>query len=217
MRFDASGIRVVTAFEAIRLHPRAYFGMTLDDPGLPGMALSLAVQEALLEEPVDAPLHVKVAIEGPHRFSVEDDGPGLPVEPLGPNRTPAITELMTTLYAGRPKGRSRTGMAPVNALCTEVVADVWRDGRHYRQRVDRTAEHLPLDVLEESDRHGTRVSYRLNDSYLSPTAELPRDVAPMLSGLFNLPQHPPHVPRPVPGTTIELHDLRHDTRARWSR
>ncbi|WP_051467770.1 hypothetical protein [Actinomadura oligospora] len=211
MDFDASRIRVTTALDAIRRRPLMYFGMAADDPGLPGAALSLAVQDALTETPFEATLHVEVVIEGPLRFSVEDDGPGLPIEPADPRDPPVITELMTTPLCGR-QPIHRTGMAAVTAVSTEAVADVWRDGRHYRQRADRTGEQLPLEVLKETGRHGTRLTYRLDDSYLAPAAELPRDVAPLLSGIFALPQHPSHVPRPAPGTTLTLHDHRTDTR-----
>lgn len=216
MAYDASHIRVLTELEGVRNHPLMYFGVTADDPALPGVALSLAVQDALVEEVVDAPLRVRVVIDGPRRFSVEDDGPGLPVEPNGRGAPPVVTELMTTLLCGL-QPIHRTGMAFVTAISTEAIADVWRDGRHYRQRADRTAEQLPLEVLEESERHGTRVTYRLDDSYLSPSAELPRDVEALLSGVFDLPHHSSRAPRPAPGTTIDLLDRRNGTTAQIRR
>ncbi|MFC5746065.1 hypothetical protein [Actinomadura rugatobispora] len=211
MPYDASKIEVLEGFEAVRRRPQMYFGGTArGNPALPGVALALVVQDALVEEAPYGPLTVRVVVDGPHTFSVEDDGPGLPVEPMCPGRRPAITELMTSLMCGQIPMR-RWGMGMVTALCTEVVADVWRDGRHYRQRAGWQDLETPLEVVGESSRHGTRVAYRLDDAYLAP-AELPFDLIPLLEPLFSLPHHYDEVPRPSPGTMIELIDHRHAKR-----
>ena len=102
MPYDVSKIRVFEDLEAVRHRPKMYFGTAREDPALPGVALALAVQDSLVEEAPDGPLTVRVVIDGPHSFSVSDDGPGLPVEPMRPGHRPAITEMMTTLMAYRP-------------------------------------------------------------------------------------------------------------------
>ncbi|MFC4913791.1 hypothetical protein [Actinomadura gamaensis] len=211
MDSDASRIAVTGGLEAVRRRPLLYYGVPLDDPGLPGVVLSLAVRDALTEEATDAPLRVRVVIEGPRRFSVEDNGPGIPLARSGPDGALVLTEPMTTLLCGRP-AVYKTGMAVVTALCAEAVADVWHDGRHYRQRADWTAEPRPLETLEPSDRHGTRVTYRLRDAYLSPAAALPDRPDALLQQLFVPPPERPDIPRPGPETTIELIDRRDGTR-----
>jgi DNA gyrase subunit B len=206
MPYDASKIEVLHAFEAVRRRPGMYFGAAREDPALPARVLALVVQDALVEEAPDGPLTVRVVVDGPYSFSVEDDGPGLPVEPMRPGLRPAITEMMTSLMCGQSPMR-RWGMGMVTALCTQVVADVWQDGRHYRQRAGWQDLDTPLEVVGDSSRHGTRVAYRLDDAYLAP-AELPSDLLPLLEPLFSLPHHDEEVPRPLPGTTIELIDRR---------
>ncbi|MCP2342280.1 hypothetical protein [Actinomadura rupiterrae] len=204
MEYDGAAVRVVSVFEAVRGRPLLYFGVALDDPGLAGVALALAVQDALTE--VGA-RRVRVVVEGALRFSVEDDGGGIPVEPGYRDGPPLLTMLLTTTLCGRPSVH-RTGMAPVAALCTEVVAETWWDGRHYRQRVDGTGEAGALEVLEASTRQGTRVSYRLNDGLLRPGAEIPRDVGAFVEGLRGLPHQPEYVRRPGSETVIEVLDRR---------
>ena len=49
----------------------------------------MAVGDALSEEPVEPPLHVRVVIQTDRQFTVEDNGPGLPVEPVSEGREPA--------------------------------------------------------------------------------------------------------------------------------
>jgi DNA gyrase/topoisomerase IV subunit B len=66
----------------------------------------LAVGDALSEEPVEPPLHVRVVIQTDRQFTVEDNGPGLPVEPVSEGREPAVTEMLTELFCGHglPRG-----------------------------------------------------------------------------------------------------------------
>lgn len=204
MEYDARRITVPKGFETVRRRPEMFFGKRRDDPELLTVAFSLAVQDALVEQPPEAPLRVRVVVEGPRAFTVEDNGPGIPVEPVRPGRLPALTEMMTELMVGY-----RWGMSMVTALCAEVVADVWRDGRHYRQRGDWTAVQGPLEPLEETDRHGTRVAYRLDDDYLDPAAEVPHDLPPLLESLFLLPNRDlEEAGPPAPGTSVELLDRR---------
>ncbi|MFI0351027.1 hypothetical protein [Actinomadura sp. 9N407] len=208
MAYDASRIRVLEGFEAVRRHPKMFFGKAREDPELLTVAFSYAVQDSLVEEPSEASLQVRVVVNGPRAFSVEDNGPGLSVDPADPGGPPAVTEMMTRLMCGQNPMR-RWGMAMVTALCTDVVADVW----HYRQRADRTAVQRPLEVVGDSDRHGTRVAYRLDDDCLNPAAKLPSDLTPLLlQSLFALPFHYEFVPRPGPVSSIELVDRRNGTR-----
>ncbi|MGI5171633.1 hypothetical protein ACQEU3_45540 [Spirillospora sp. CA-253888] len=212
MAYDASQITALEGLEAVRRRPQMFFGVKREDPALLAVAFSLAVQDALVEAAPAEPLRVRVEIDGPRSFAVQDNGPGLPVEPVRPGGLPAVTE-MTTVLMGGPSPVRRWGMAMVAALCSDVVVDVWRGGRHHRQVSGRTGIKQPLEALEVSDLHGTRIAYRFDDDCLAASAELPADLSPLLESMFLLPHHDAEVPRPAPGTSIDLADRRHGVQA----
>ncbi len=91
--------------------------------------------------PVDRTLTVSVIVESDLVFRVENDGPGLHVDPIGPGRPPWATEALAALTV--PKGPWGV-LAMATALCRAVVADVWRDGRRWRQWADWQYPAPPL-------------------------------------------------------------------------
>jgi DNA gyrase/topoisomerase IV subunit B len=120
---DAQETMLLSGRLNVRRRPNMYFGRERTDPELPGAVLWLAVGDALSEEPVEPPLHVRVIIETDRQFTVEDNGPGLPVEPVAEGRGPAAAEMLTGLPCGRyPRGWHH--LAAVTAVCSMVTADV---------------------------------------------------------------------------------------------
>src|SRR5690242_10396275 len=91
---------------AVRMRPTMYLAAERDDPRLPGQALRVAVRDFLTERPIGPTLTVSVVIESNLVFCVEDDGPGLRIEPITPSRAPWASEALTELFAGggAPRG-----------------------------------------------------------------------------------------------------------------
>lgn len=188
-RPTADRVTVWPSLMAVRSRPLMYFGVDRHDPALPGHVLRWAAHLAA-NDPQGAVSRVDVVIESDLVFSVRDDGAGLAVDRVRPQRPPWLAEALTALLSGHGPMPAGTGLSLVTALCTAVVADVWRDGRHYRQWADWRSPPPELQVLGETEEHGTRILAHLDVAYFGPGARLPVDSASLLSddsGSANLP------------------------------
>ncbi|MFC5000645.1 hypothetical protein ACFPIJ_22755 [Dactylosporangium cerinum] len=182
----------------MRRRPLMYFGVDRHDPALPGAVLRSAVHLAA-DDPQGLVSRVDVVIESDLVFSVRDNGAGLAVDRIRPAREPWVAEALTEMFAGHGTPPAGTGLGMVTALCTAVVADVWRDGRHYRQWAAWQFPPPQLQVLEETEEHGTQILAHLDGAYLGPGAKLPLDPAELLSDPFG---HRP-LPNDVEVTVID--------------
>ena len=179
-RLTIDDITVLPPLMAVRRRPLMYFGVDRHNSALPGQVLRWAAYLAAAD-PQGAVSRVDVVIESDLVFSVRDNGAGLAVDRIRPQREPWVAEALTELFAGHGPGPAGTGLAMVTALCTTVVADVWRDGRHYRQWADWQFPPPQLQVLGETEEHGTQVLAHLDGAYFGPRARLPLDSAELLS------------------------------------
>lgn len=185
-KYEGLGITPLTGLQGIRKRPEMFFGARVGDPDLPGQVLWVVVRDALAEEPVNPTLTVSVVVESDLVFCVEDDGPGLHVDPARPRRPPWALETLTALTV--PKGPRGT-LAMATAVCSAVVADVWRDGQHWRQWADWQPQP-PLQLVGPTDRHGTRVRCHLDPAYFGAHAALPHDIPGLLANLLDAaPSH----------------------------
>jgi DNA gyrase subunit B len=182
-KYDIKSIVVLTGLLAVRRRPHMYFGVGRDDPGLAGRVLWTAVLDARNEEAYgDDPLRIEVTVESDLVFSIEDNGPGISVERKGPDPEPWVAKVLTMIMVGRPPGRGGL-LSGVTAISSAVVADVWCDGRHWRQWADWEHPPPPLQDLGPTDRHGTRLRFHLDPVYLGPRAALPADVPAFLTAM----------------------------------
>jgi DNA gyrase subunit B len=97
---------------------------------------------------------IRVRIDGTW-IEVDDDGRGIPVDPMPTTGASALEVICTQMV-----GLHQLGIPVVSALASELDAEVWRDGRHYRLRVSRGHVLGPLEDLGATSRHGTRISFR---------------------------------------------------------
>ena len=98
--------------------------------------------------------------------TVEDDGAGFPIHLVEglPFAQRALTSLHATgtLDGHAPHvhvGRHGVGICVVNALSSLLVLDVFREGRHYRQRYVAGEPQADLQDIEPAERTGTRVTF----------------------------------------------------------
>lgn len=173
-------IHVDMGLLAPRKRPKMYFGAEPSQPEFTQSVMIRAIDDALLEKPVDIPLQVKVTIEDDYCFTVEDNGPGLPTELHA--HDPIITTMLTILPCGPGPTARGWGLGIVTAVCSEVIADVWYQGHHYHQVIKESCAASPLGKLTASSQHGTRLQFYLDKNYLGPT-KLPRDIVERLGEL----------------------------------
>lgn len=171
--YDAASIKVLPGIEAVRRNPAMYIG-SVGPQGLHHLLFEL-VENAIDEAAAGHCHNITVALHADGSASVEDDGRGIPVDPHPLNGRPACEVVLTTLHAGgkfdggfygAPAGLHGVGLSCVNALAACLWLDVWRDGGHFRQEFARGEPAGDLVRLGASDRQGSRVRFRPDETVM---------------------------------------------------
>jgi DNA gyrase subunit B len=112
-------------------------------------------------------IHVRLHRDG--SLSCEDDGGGIPVDPLMPtDPRPWVEVVCTEIHAGGRFQRKRygegigfgVGLVAVNALSEWLVVETTREGRRWRIRLDRGTVTQSLTDLGPTSRGGSRVWFK---------------------------------------------------------
>src|SRR5690349_8743428 len=141
--YDASAITVLEGLEPVRKRPGMYIG------GVDGRGYHHLLWE-IVDNSVDEVINghartiwVTLGKDG-RSATVEDDGRGIPIDPMPKYKNkPALEIILTTLHAGgkfehknyfHSGGLHGVGSSVVNALSSELVATIRRDGAEHEQR-----------------------------------------------------------------------------------
>lgn len=166
-RYDASSIRVLGGIEHVRLRPAMYIG----DTGERGMhhlfeeVVANSIDEAMVEECDE----IAVGLYSDGSLSIRDNGRGIPVDPHPDTGKPALEVVMTTLNAGGKfdhnsykvsAGLHGVGVSCVNALSEWMEVEVWRDEALFYQRYERGVPCTPVEKRGQSNRRGTKVTFK---------------------------------------------------------
>jgi DNA gyrase subunit B len=150
--YTAKDITVLEGLDPVRKRPGMYIGST----GARGLhhlvyeVVANAVDEAMAgrNDRVDVVLHPDNSV------LVRDWGSGIPVDIMKDQGLPALTVVLTTLHAGGKFGQGGykvsgglhgVGVSVVNALSEWLVAEVYRDGKVYKQEF---ARGVPVDEMK---------------------------------------------------------------------
>ncbi|MCK6486847.1 MAG: DNA gyrase subunit B [Planctomycetes bacterium] len=156
--------------EAVRKRPGMYIG----DPG--GAGLYQLVWE-VVDNSIDEALaghcsEVTLLIHADGSMAIGDNGRGIPVAPHPSNGKSTLEIALTILHAGgkfdnqgagaykKSGGLHGVGVSCVNAVSEWLVADVKRDGHHYRMRFARGAATCALETVGPSDQRGTTIHFK---------------------------------------------------------
>ena len=175
MAYTAKDITVLEGLEPVRKRPGMYIG------GVGTAGLHHLVWE-ILDNAVDEAMNgfasniVVTLHEDGSSITITDDGRGIPVDKHPATKKSALEVIFTVLHAGGKfeQGNYKTagglhgvGASVVNALSTELVATVKRDGAH----VGDVVQARQADRAAEEDRRGARHGNdRLLPSRLRPSS-----------------------------------------------
>jgi DNA gyrase subunit B len=124
--------------------------------------------------------------------TVEDDGPGIPVDVVPRHGKSALEIVFTVLrcgptYDGHHPHVHMTnfgiGLTCVSALSTRTEVETIRDGRRYRMAFERGFTVEPLEYLGPTSRRGTRIRFR-PDPTIFESVQI--DPAPIAAELTNV-------------------------------
>ncbi len=164
--YTSDNIQVLKGLEAVRVRPGMYIGSTGVD-GLHHLIKELldnAVDEALAGHCDRIELHL--GRDG--AVMVSDNGRGIPVDTHPDTGVSGLETVMTTLHAGGKfdgaaykvsGGLHGVGASVVNALASQLQAEVCRGGMRYTQEYSRGIPTSELVKHQRVSRQGTRVTY----------------------------------------------------------
>ena len=164
--YGASQIQVLEGLEAVRKRPGMYIGST-GPRGLHHLVYEI------VDNSIDEALQgycdrIYVSLNEDGSVTVKDDGRGIPVETHPKTGKSTLETVLTVLHAGGKFGGGGykvsgglhgVGISVVNALSKWLVADVYRDGKIYRQTYEKGMTTSALEVAGESNHTGTIISF----------------------------------------------------------
>ena len=105
--------------------------------------------------------------------TISDNGRGIPIDKHPKIKKSTLEVILTTLHAGgkfsnknyaRSGGLHGVGASVVNALSSEMVATVHRDGKEWVQRYKRGKPTTPVKKVRAFRGHGTTIYFRPDDT-----------------------------------------------------
>ena len=172
--YSADKISVLKGLEAVRKRPAMYIG----DVGKRGYhhLVSEVVDNSIDEALAGFCSSIIVTIKNDGFISIEDNGRGIPVEIHKTEGKPALEVVMTVLHAGGKfdkntykvsGGLHGVGVSVVNALSESLIAEVHRDGFHYKQEYKIGQPTTGVEKIDKSDKTGTIISFKPDETVFS--------------------------------------------------
>ncbi len=167
--YTGKDIQVLEGLEPVRKRPGMYIGGT-GKPGLHHLLWEI-VDNAVDEATNGYATLIEVVLHADGQsVTVSDNGRGIPVDKHPTKKVPALELILTTLHAGgkfdssnyiTSGGLHGVGASVVNALSSELVATVKRDGKTYQQRFERGKPTTRLKTVGTAARGtGTTIFFR---------------------------------------------------------
>lgn len=166
-QYSADSIQSLEGIEHVRLRPSMYIG----DVGARGLHhLVYEVVDNSIDEALAGYCDtITVTIHEGNGISVSDNGRGIPVGLHQKEQKSALEVVMTKIGAGGKfdkdsykvsGGLHGVGVSCVNALSTELIATVKREGKTFQQKYSQGKALTEVDEIGTSDITGTEVFFQ---------------------------------------------------------
>ena len=180
-KYDASSIEVLTGLEPVQKRPGMY-----TDTSRPNHLAQEVIDNSVDEAMAGHASKIDVILHKDGSLSVTDDGRGMPIDIHPEEGVPGVEVILTKLHAGGKfsnknyqfsGGLHGVGVSVVNALSTNVLVEVRRDGAVYEMSFKNGAKTSKLKKTGTVGKRntGTRIHFWPDKKYFdSINFSLPR-------------------------------------------
>ena len=181
--YGAGSIQVLKGLEAVRKRPGMYIGST-GPKGLHHLVYE-TVDNSIDEAMAGFCDSIVIALEKDDVVRVEDNGRGIPVDIHPTEKISALELVLTRLHAGGKfdKGSYKVsgglhgvGVSCVNALSDWLEATIYKDGHIHRQKYERGIPKTKVEVIGDTDKHGTTIRWKADKTIFTETTTYDFDV-----------------------------------------
>ena len=176
--YSAENIQILEGLEAVRKRPGMYIGST-GERGLHHLVWEI-VDNAIDEAMAGFCDTILIEVLEGDKIRVTDNGRGIPVDLHPKTHRPAVETIFTVLHAGgKFDGKSYkvsgglhgVGGSVVNALSSDFLVTINRDGKKYQMRFERGTVRQELTVIGTSEHTGSTIEFQADPIVFTETTK----------------------------------------------